>query len=98
MMHIKADGSEPVKVFPKDGKIFSPKELQGYVGGLVEIVRLPSGMIMAMNEEGKLIGLPENVVATGIWKKEYPISKYPDDNDELVVGDVLLGDEGDFAE
>lgn len=97
-MHIKADGSEPVKVFPKDGKAFSLEELQSYVGGMIEIVRLPSGMTMAMNEEGKLIGLPENIVATNIWKREYPISKYPYNNDQLVVGDVLLGDEGDFAE
>lgn len=25
-----------------------------------------------------------------IWKKEYPLEKYPLNNDESVVGDVLL--------
>ena len=87
---IQADGAEQT-VKPKDGKKFSLKELQGYVGGLVQFVPLPDGRTLVCNDEGKLIGLPVNNVATDLWKKLYPIEKYPIGNDSLVVGDVLVG-------
>ena len=86
---IKTDGTI-TEVKPINGKSFSLKELQGFVGGIVEIVPLPSGKEMCVNEEGKLNGLPKNEEATKIWKEEYPIEKYPVNNDELIVGDALL--------
>lgn len=39
-------------VNPKDNKHFSLKELQGIVGGYIEIVSLPNSMIMVINENG----------------------------------------------
>ena len=86
---IKTDGTIK-EVIPKDRKEFSLKELQKFVGGLIQMVSLPSGKEIIVNDEGKLIGLPKNEEATKIWKEEYPIKKYPDNNDELVVGDILL--------
>lgn len=86
---IKTNG-EIIKVIPKDKKAFSYNELKDYVGGRIEIVPLPSGKKIVVNEEGKLTGLEVNKEATKIWKGEYPINKYPLNNDELIVGNALL--------
>jgi hypothetical protein len=80
------------EVSPFDGKSFSYKELRAFVDGMVEIVPLPSGRELVCNEEGKLNSLDINQKATEIWKQEYPIEKYPNNNDELVVGNVLITD------
>ena len=92
--YYKTDGSvEEVK--PKNGKAFSYQELSDFVklddnNHMVEIVPMPSGKFMVVNEEGKLIGLPKNEKATEVWKAEYPIGKYPINNDELIVGNALI--------
>jgi len=51
---------------PEEG--YSLAELQAMVGGYVEVVQLPNddGLIMIVNEEGRLKGLPENWAASGI--------------------------------
>lgn len=90
---IKAIGQEE-EVKPT-GKKFSLDELQKFVGGYIDIIKLPSGRFLYINDEGKLLGLPINEKATKIWKEEYPIDKFPFNNDELVVGDVLLMDAAD---
>ncbi len=91
MQLIKIDGTT-TEVEPQNGKKFSLDELRGYVGGTIDTVRLPkSGKYMIVNDNGKLDGLPKNERATEIWKKEFPISEYPHNNDELIVGDVLMG-------
>ena len=54
-------------VEPENGSDFSLKELQTMVGGCIEIVNLPSGKIMVVNEEGRLIGLPINSIATELY-------------------------------
>ena len=71
----KADGT--IKhVEPKNGTDFSLEELQGYVGGYIEIVVLPSGQFLVVNEEGIIHGLPLNVYASAIAYQP-------------IVGDVL---------
>jgi len=40
------------------------EDLQKAVGGLIDIVRLNKDEILVINDEGKLMGLPENRVAT----------------------------------
>lgn len=55
---------DEVEVQPKNGTDFSLEELQGFVGGYIEIVRLNEGKIMVVNEEGKLLDLPVNLLAT----------------------------------
>ena len=87
--HIKTNG-EVREVLPNNGKCFSLRELQKYVDGIIEIIDLPNGKQMVANETGKLTGLPKNEKATEIWKKEYPIEVYDFNNDELIVGDVLI--------
>lgn len=87
-------------VFPKNKKEFTLEELQGYVGGLIEIVPLPEKdgetLAVIVNEEGKLEGLPTNQNATKLWKKAYPIELYPDNNDEQIVGDILVVNYNEF--
>lgn len=44
---------EETKVLP-DGETFSLAELQKFVGGYIELVRLPEGMLLVVNEEHAL--------------------------------------------
>jgi len=58
--------------------------LQGAVGGYIETVSLPNGLILICNEEGKLLNLPAN------RKLGY----------DYIAGDFLVtagNDEGDFV-
>jgi hypothetical protein len=61
---IKVDGTVAT-VEPK-ARHFSLEELQGFVGGYIEIIQLHDGRAMVLNEEGKLEGLPFNAEATGL--------------------------------
>lgn len=86
---IKADGTV-VPVQPKDGKYFSLEEMQEMVGGYIEMIRPPSrtGALIICNEEGKMIGLPYNKLATAMWQAhaEEGSERMLDE----VVGDILL--------
>ncbi len=55
---IKTDGTIS-SVHPKAGigKSFNLDELQGYVGGYIEIVYTADGKLCVVNEEGRIIGL-----------------------------------------
>lgn len=80
------------EITPANGTDFTLDEMYGYVGDPVEFLALPSGQVMLINEEGKLNDLPKNEQATEIWKREYPIEQYPDNNDELIVGNAIVCD------
>jgi len=80
--------SFPVElVNPKDGKEFSSEEMKEIVksggnnSGYIEIKRLGSAY-MVLNEEGKLVGLEMNSIATSIFE-QYGYNDY-------IVGDVLI--------
>lgn len=68
---IKTTG-EVIEVSPKNGKSFELEELQAIVEHKVgdvschyiEIITMPDGRLMVVNEEGKLIGAPMNNKAT----------------------------------
>ena len=88
---------EQRKVQPENGKTFTYQELQTLIGGsgYIEIVPLPSGRVIVVDEEGKLKSeefWEVNEPATEIWKLEYPIAQYPNNNDELIVGNALICD------
>ena len=75
---IRADGSvEEVEMPKKDGLPF----MQQVVGGYIEIVRIPDGRLMVLNEEGKLLRLPLNTKATALYNNL----------NDVIVGDVLVG-------
>ena len=63
----KTDGTSE-KALPANGTDYTLEELQGMVGGLIEVVRVPNkpSMILIVNEEGLLHNLPPNPMATGI--------------------------------
>lgn len=67
--------------------------LQNLVGGLIEIVPLIKDDViekeLVVNEEGKLLQLPLNIVASIIYNKYYP-------GYDVIVGDALLCDPGDI--
>jgi hypothetical protein len=79
----KTTGGEET-VTPQNGKHFSLKELKKIVGGYIENVYLNNGDIMIVNEEGKLDGLPLNIKATAIFRKNFP------DSEDTIVGDILI--------
>ena len=81
---IKTDGNE-IEVTPKDGKQFKLEELQGFVGGYIQMVQLPDGRELYMNEDGKYQkGLTYNSKATAL-AREAGIAW-----DDDVVGDCVL--------
>lgn len=71
-----ANGIEK-KVFPMNGCNYSLTDLQSFVGGYIEIVRLSEDKIMVVNEEGLLHRLPYNYRASHIVGAP-------------IVGDVLV--------
>ena len=83
---LKASG-EIVDVRPKDGRAFSLVELQGFVGGHIEMVRTPADRVLVCHEEGKFMGYGLNVAAT---QKYHPGA-------DVIVGDVLICDD-DYLE
>ena len=81
---IKTNG-EIIDVEQKNGKDFKLRELQKIVDGYIEIVWLPNGKIMVLNEDGKSRELETNIEATRIY---YNVFGYTD----IIVGDVLICD------
>jgi Domain of unknown function (DUF3846) len=60
---IKTNGDVST-VLPKNGKYFSLKEMQEYVGGYIEVVRFTGGKeVMIVDEEGKVKGKELNRAA-----------------------------------
>ena len=86
---VKIDG-EKIMVYPKLKKGFEYYELRDYIGGMIQLVPLGKGRQMVCHEEGKILDMAINHTATKIWKDAYPIEEYPHNNDELVVGDILI--------
>lgn len=68
------------------------KELQEAVGGWVQAVDFTPNLTLWCNEEGKLIGLPINPMATFLWEKYFGLT-------DVICGNVIFtggtGDEGE---
>ena len=75
---------------PNDGKAFTLEELQGIVGGLIQLVYTYDGKRMYVNEEGKLQNLPYNALATAVYR----------DNafDRIVGNAIVIEDNEDGAD
>ena len=86
---IEVSGEKKI-VFPKNKKSFDYKELQEFVGGMIQIVPLGKGRELVCHDEGKLIGFEKNEEASRIWREHYPIEEYGINNDETVVGNILI--------
>lgn len=71
-------------VNPADGKAFTLTELQGLVGGDIQIVPLDGiHQQLVCNEEGKIKQLPLNRVATAIWEAAYG-------HTDMIVGNAVI--------
>lgn len=81
---IKIDGTQQ-KVKPQNNECFSLSEMQQYVGGLIQIIRLSDEEAMVVNEEGKLMGLEVNEAATNLALDNEAIFFW-----DYIVGDVVI--------
>lgn len=72
---LKADTT--VEVIEPKGIYFTLEELQEYVGGYIEIIKLPNNFIMVLDEEGLLKKKKVNKQATHIAGS-------------VIVGDVIV--------
>lgn len=58
------------EIEPANGRDFTLEELQQYVGGLIEIVEMPTpGQIMVVNEEFLYNGSSINPIATAMMER-----------------------------
>ena len=73
------------EVAPANGKTFTLEEMQGFVGGYIEALRLTGNSVMYLNEDGKRLDLPYNLVADMLAHRMTLIA--PNDR---IVGDVLI--------
>jgi hypothetical protein len=60
------------------------KSLQNAVGGYVQVIELEDDFTMWVNEEGKLLGLPVNEIATVIWEVRFGLDT------DIICGDVVF--------
>ena len=82
---IRADGTWE-EMLPADGQHYTLEELKSVVGGgYIEIVHLPDGRLMVLDEQGKLNKLPFNVEATDL----FTLGKVVTVSDDI-AGDVLV--------
>lgn len=86
-LYIKTDGTvQDVK--PVNGNDFKLKELQSFVDGYIEIVRLSSIDIMVINEEGAINGMPLNEKATSLYNESLKEQGY--NEPQYIFGNVLV--------
>ena len=79
---IKADGTlERLDLSESEQEL---KSLQNAVGGYVQVIELEDDFTMWVNEEGKLLGLEENKIATVIWEVRFGIGT------DIICGDVVF--------
>ena len=71
------------------------EQLSGAVGGLIQAVDLKPDLILWCNDEGKLMDLPLNIIASHMWEKSFGPT-------DIIVGDCVFtggaDDEGDTIE
>jgi hypothetical protein len=79
---IKADGTlERLDLSVSEQEL---KSLQKAVGGYVQVIELEEDFTMWVNEEGKLLGLEENKIATVIWEVRFGLDT------DIICGDVVF--------
>ena len=85
----KADGSKEEHILWNNYKL-QMEEIQEIVGGYFEYVSLSDGRLIIVNEEGLLHGLPVNIEATNILRRDHSTTQY-------IVGNAIVCD-GDMVE
>jgi hypothetical protein len=87
---ITTDGDKSIVEFEKGN---SYNLLRDTVGGLIQCVTLTDkwGVDMWLNEEGKVVSLPQNPIATALWDDLYP-------GTDFMVGNIILTQSDDEGE
>ena len=71
------------------------EQLSGAVGGLIQAVDLKPDLTVWMNEEGKLMDLPVNIIGTHMWERGFGQT-------DILVGDIVFtgntDDEGETTD
>lgn len=71
------------------------EQLRDSVDGLIQAVDLRPGLTIWVNEEGKLVNLPVNVIGTHLWEKSFGMT-------DIIVGNCVFtgssDDEGETTE
>ena len=83
----RTDGTKS-RVKPSNGTDFSLEELQSFVGGYIEIAIIDDQHMMVFNEEGKLLRLEPNFMATVLFRKAFG-------GNDMIVGNALVCKEGE---
>lgn len=84
MAKLYKTNGEIIEMEPENGSDFSLEELQGFVGGHIEVVSISDREYMVVNEEGKLMNLPYNENATRAYNKAVGVVA------DYIVGDALV--------
>jgi hypothetical protein len=58
-------------------------QLSGTVGGLIQAVSLKPDLTLWCNDEGKLMGLPVNLISTHMWERSFGQT-------DVIVGDCVF--------
>jgi len=80
---IPATGDMRPVVPPDQRAAFTLAELQAFVGGHIEVLRIPDGRVAFLNEEGKLLNLPHNRLATALLAPQLQAGDW-------IAGDVVI--------
>ena len=75
----------------REGKFYTLEQMQEIVGGYIEMIGLPDGRHMILNEEGKLKSLPVNMMATMLADD---VLRSPLGGADYICGDVLVCEKG----
>ncbi len=86
----KENSGNGTTLFKETEKKLTLKEMQGAVGGYIQVAFDNGKTQIICNEEGKLANLPINVTATKIWEEKLR-EQYKNPSFAL-IHDVLVGD------
>ena len=82
--------NKPTTTTIDKGKEPTLEEMQKIVGGYIEIAYDDGKTQIICNEEGKLLGLPNNTEATKIWWDILRENSFYEHHNDVLVGDVLI--------
>ena len=89
-MNTQTNTTEPeFKVITKTEDEPDLKTAQDFVGGMVECITFPSGDLLIVNEEGKLMQLPLNPEPTALWRMTFTKQNYVTGYNDFVVGPAI---------
>lgn len=77
---VTTDNETTIVEFDKDNAL---KTFQTAVGGLVQVLSFKDDLEMYANEEGKIEGLPVNILATRVWIEFYGAT-------DIIMGNVIF--------